>query len=183
MFRRLGIGLMLLCLPALHGAAVSAQPSVLEYDVKAVFLLNFSRYVTWPAARLTPPFRICVVDPNPFGRRLTAAVDGERWQGAPVEVLDIESLRDAQACHLLYVPSAATDHFIDAQKRYSVGGVLTVGETRDFLTQGGMVRLFLENNRVRFSVNQSAAESAGLQISSRLLRLARSVVSHPEKRR
>jgi len=54
--------------------------------------------------------------------------------------------------------------------------VLTVGEHEHFLDQGGIMRLFLENNRVRFSVNQQSADRAGLQISSRLLRLARAVI-------
>ncbi len=76
------------------------------------------------------------------------------------------------------MPDAAGDVLGD----HWTGGALptlTVGETSGFLTQGGMIRFFLENNRVRFSINQTIAESAGLQISSRLLRLARSV-SRPE---
>ena len=53
---------------------------------------------------------------------------------------------------------------------------LPTGRER-FLAQGGMIRLFLDSNRVRFSINQVAAETAQLQISSRLLRLAREVIA------
>jgi hypothetical protein len=54
--------------------------------------------------------------------------------------------------------------------------VLTVGEHEEFLTDGGMIRLFVEDNKVRFSINQKAADAAGILISSRLLRLARAVI-------
>ena len=166
----------LLALSPPFSTSVPAQPVGIEYDVKAAFLLNFSRYVTWPAERMKPPFRICLYGSNPFGRRLTDAVDGERWLDAPMEVHTLEFLGDGRSCHILYVPAAAGDVLGD-HWRGSAVPTLTVGEDERFLSQGGMIRFFLENNRVRFSINQSTAESAGLQISSRLLRLARSVVS------
>ena len=52
------------------------------------------------------------------------------------------------------------------------GPVLTVGETTQFLRDGGMVRFFVEDNNVRFQINQKNAEAAGLKISSQLLMLA-----------
>jgi hypothetical protein len=161
---------------------VSAQPSDLEYEVKAAFLLNFSRYVTWPAEKLAPPFRICVYGSNPFGRRLSEAVSGERWQDGPIEVREIQTLFEGRSCHILYIPEAAGDVLVD----HWAGGTLptlTVGEHERFVAQGGMIRLFLENNKVRFSVNLAAAETAQLHISSRLLRLAREVIGTAGRRR
>jgi YfiR/HmsC-like len=148
----------------------------LEYDVKAVFLLNFSRYITWPQERLTPPFRICVLEPDPFGRRLAAAIDGERWQDGKIEVREVPEVLSARNCHLLYVPRAAARAFAEDATELAGEPVLTVGETRNFLAHGGMIRFFLESNKVRFSINQANAESVRLQISSRLLRLAREVI-------
>jgi hypothetical protein len=51
--------------------------------------------------------------------------------------------------------------------------VLTVGESPDFLRQGGIINFVLEDGKVRFEINQDAATQADLRISSRLLRLAR----------
>jgi hypothetical protein len=175
MRRRLPLLVALLSFGPLLSTSAPTQNEGLEYDVKAAFLLNFSRYVTWPPDRLKPPFRICVYGSNPFGRRLTDAVRGERWQEQSIDVRVLETLAEGRACHILYVPAAAGDvlgdHWpVDAR------ATLTVGEHENFLTEGGMIRFFLEDNRVRFSINQMTAEAAGLQISSRLLRLARTVV-------
>jgi hypothetical protein len=54
--------------------------------------------------------------------------------------------------------------------------VLTVGEADRFLADGGLIRFFLEANRlVRFEVNLPAVERTPLKISSKLLRLAKVV--------
>lgn len=158
-----------------QSVAALARQGPLEYEVKAAFLLNFGRYVQWPS----PPsdrFYLCLLGANPFGTRLETIVAGETWHDKAIDIRRIQDLRDARSCHLLYVPASSTERFLAAGAG-SLRSVLTVGETRDFLLQGGMIHLFVEQHRVRFSINQAAAEASGLQISSRLLRLAREVVS------
>ena len=159
----------------LLAAEASAQAPTIEYDVKAAFLLNFSRFIEWPGAMRGRPFRLCTMEPDPFGSRLEAATAGETWEGRPIEVTRLTALRDAD-CHLLYVPAAAMNRFRANQNALTGQPVLLIGETRDFLAGGGMIRLFVEANRVRFSISQKACEAVGLRVSSRLLRLAREVV-------
>ncbi len=54
--------------------------------------------------------------------------------------------------------------------------VLTVGESVTFLQSGGMVNFVTEQGHVKFDVSRRTAEARGLKFSSRLLRLARSVM-------
>jgi hypothetical protein len=167
--------LSIVVLVALFAQQARAQAPTIEYDVKAAFLLNFSRFVEWPGGRRGQPFRLCALEPDPFGPRLEAAAAGETWEGRPIEIRRLTTVPDAE-CHLLYVPAPATARFLTSQKTLSGQPVLVVGESADFLSNGGMIRLFVESNRVRFSVNQKACEAVGLRVSSRLLRLAREVV-------
>jgi hypothetical protein len=161
---------------ALTGSVeVVAQAPTIEYDVKAAFLLNFARFVEWPATRRAQPFNLCTLLPDPFGARLEAATAGETWEGRAIAVRRLPSLRDAD-CHLLYVPGGAMDEFRSHRSVVVGQPVLLVGESADFIDAGGMIRLFLDEKYVRFAVNQDAATSAGLRVSSRLLRLARPVV-------
>ena len=179
--RRGPIPIVVLLLAVLAAPVASRQPS-LEYDVKAAFVLNFVRYVEWPASERTPPLRICVLQANPFGNRLEAVMNGEQWQGGAIDVRVVPDLRRGSDCHLVYVPAAATARFVGASAALGSRPVLTVGEHERFLDQGGMIRLFVEENRVRFSVNQRAADAAGLLVSSRLLRLARNVIGMTQGR-
>jgi len=159
-----------------------ARQATVEYEVKAAFVLNFSRYVEWPPPRQSPPLRICMFRENPFGDRLEAVVSGERWAGGAIELRLAQDEHTARECHLLYVPAAETERFLAMAPHLATTPVLTVGETRPFLDGGGMIQLFIDANRVRFSINQRSALQAGLQISSRLLRLARTVIGESTHR-
>jgi hypothetical protein len=55
-----------------------------------------------------------------------------------------------------------------------------VGESENFVQQGGMIGFFLEDNKVRFEINLDAAERARLKISARLLALAKTVIGGPK---
>ena len=154
----------------------AARQRPLEYDVKAAFVLNFVRYVEWPASHRTPPLRLCTLETNPFGTRLQTVVGGEQWEGAGIDVRVVADMRRSVDCHLLYVAEGVTDRFANGISALSGLPVLTVGEHDRFLERGGMIRLFVEDNKIRFSINQKAAETVGLLISSRLLRLARTVI-------
>lgn len=167
--------LSLVLLLGLVPDAAAGQPA-LEYDVKAAFILNFVRYIEWPPPERQPPLHICVLQHNPFGDRLTAVVAGEEWHGGAMQVRVVPDVGRGTDCHLLYVPAAAMPRFVAGSALLAGRPVLTVGEHERFLDEGGIMRLFVDDNRVRFSVNQQSADRAGLQISSRLLRLARSVI-------
>jgi hypothetical protein len=157
-------------------ASAAVQPTDLEYDVRAAFLLNFTRYVEWPASRKPAPFQMCVLGKSRFASRLEAAMKGEAWHEHSIVVRTVADLGDEPSCDLMYVPAAMTDHFLANQNTLETLPILTVGEDARFLTGDGIIRLFVQDNRVRFSINLRAAGLAGLTMSSRLLRLARELI-------
>jgi hypothetical protein len=73
---------------------------------------------------------------------------------------------------MLFVSSDRQKQSVELLQR-ARGPILTVGETVQFMREGGMVRFFVEDNRLRFSINQKAAEASGLKVSSKLLTLSR----------
>jgi hypothetical protein len=151
--------------------APAARP---EHHVKAAFLLNFTRFVEWStAADTSEPFHICIYGNDPFGSIIDEIVSEETVSGRKFSV-DRLSHNAPQGCQLLFVPGSEPDvPLILAQ---TGKGTLTVGEGDQFIRNGGMIALVIENRRVRFDVNLRAAQDAGLRISSRLLKVARWVV-------
>lgn len=160
---------------AMAGARADAQG--LEYQVKAAFLFNFTKFVEWPFDAFTAPgdpVTVCVVGDDPFGESLDAVVQGETANGRPLKVHRTRSFADLRTCHMLFVPrSERRQGTILASLRGA--GILTVGDGDGFLTDGGIIRFVLDQNRVRFEVNLAAAEGNRLRLSSKLLRLARRV--------
>jgi YfiR/HmsC-like len=161
---RLALVLALAASAVLHGQEVA-----LEYRVKAAFLFNFAKFVEWPAEADGGPLQICVAGRNVFGDALADTVRGENINGRPLAVRVI--LEPEPGCHIIFIPrGAASAAYLRAARGTPS---LTVGETRDFIAQGGIVNFTLDGTSVRFEIDPEAAERSGLRISSRLLRLAR----------
>jgi hypothetical protein len=161
----------LLVLAALPGAA-GAQVAAPEYDVKAAFLYNFTKFVEWPAAAFPDgTLRLCVLGEDPFGKTLQT-VAGEEVAGHKLIVLSAGKLSDPAGCQVLFISRSESARMPQILSSLRGVPVLTVGDTRGFLEQGGIINFTFEGSKVRFEINQESAERAGIKISSKLLRLA-----------
>jgi hypothetical protein len=150
----------------------------LEYQVKAAYLLNFTRYVEWPAqafAAPDSPVTICVLGIDPFGNVLDATTRGRTTQGRTVAVRRIRTIARTDECHLLFISRKTWRTQRDLPKKLRAPGLLTVGESEDFAQEGGVISFIIQNETVRFVVNAEARDQAGLRISSRMLSLAAAV--------
>ena len=162
----------------LRATILLAQPAApIEANVKAVFLFNFTKYVTWPAfgigERSPSDVRICVTANDEFFSLLKAAVEGEAVDGKPLVPVALEGLDDARTCQILYIGDSKTP---DAKAWLSVvrgAQVLTVGDGE--LNDETVIAFVRDDNRIRFDINRAAAARRGLNVSSKLLRLARQV--------
>lgn len=147
----------------------------LEYEVKAAFLLNFAKFVEWPAnafADSSAPLAICILGKDPFGRAIDDLVQGETVNGRKLVVRRIGQLPAQQACQILFTQEPGKD----ATKTLSaLRNVLTVGEGENFVHDGGIIGFVIEKRRVRFDISPSAANAAGLKLSSKLLSVARAI--------
>ncbi len=168
---------MLLVVAAASAGAGESQASR-EYAVKAAFLLNFAQFVEWPAeafATSESPLRIGILGDDPFAGVLDQTVAGETVRDRPIEV---ERARDPHAladCHLVFV-AGSEERRIDAViKALGDRPILTVGDMDDFARRGGVLNFLIDERKVRFAINPTAAKAGGLQINAKLLNLARLV--------
>lgn len=151
-------------LPAMTGA-----PPVSDVKVRAAFLLNVARFVQWPAPQ--GPLVIGVSGDTPLAAAVAVASTGRKIEGRTVSVRVINDGEPPDGCDLLYVGDADERETAALLARVQ-GPVLTVGLTMRFLRDGGIIRIFIEDDRLRFQVNRGRATASGLQISSQLLSLA-----------
>ncbi len=154
---------------------LAAQAS-LEYDVKAAFLLNFAKFVDWPPSAFAAPdspIAICILGKDPFGRGLDDLIQGELVNGRRLTIRRIDRAPSPQACQIIFTQVTGKE---SSEILTGLGpGVLTVGEGDAFLRGGGIIAFLIENRRVRFAIDQKAAEAADLKLSSKLLAVARLV--------
>jgi hypothetical protein len=152
-------------------APARAQIRAGEYQVKAAFLVNLAKFVQWPLDAPSGELVIGVIGDEFFSRALDQLVSGKNIQGRDVVVRRLRWDDDLDPCHIVFVASSEARHLPDILARTPQTGVLTVGESPDFLRDGGLVRFYLERNRMRVQIDGTRAADAGLKISSQLLSL------------
>lgn len=184
------IGTPLLFILLLCNRAGFAQPAPTEYQVKAAFIYNFTKFVNWPEAPedSNKSFCIGVLGNDPFGSLLDEAITGRTTSGRTVMIKRSNDPDTLLRCQLVFIARTKKDSDAPARpwstrelkailNQFQAHPILTVSDLDRFAEIGGIIHLRLQNDKVRFSINNQAATRAGLRISSKLLNLATIVSS------
>lgn len=146
-----------------------------EYELKAVFLLNFARFNTWPASALPPgdaPLVVGVLGIDPFGHDLEAAFQGEQVAGHSLQIRHFSRGDDYWNCHLLFISRSEAAHLTQIFSALRGKHVLTVSDIDEFIYKDGMIGMLLEQNRVKVQVNYDKTRSEELELSAKLLKMS-----------
>lgn len=169
------------CAPVL-AATASAAADLSEYQVKGAFLINFIRLIEWQgvASAGSRPMSLCVLGDSPIVPVLESLVAAP-VKGRQVVVRRIATVQNGMACDVLFISDARGNH-LDAVIRAVSPGVLTVSEIDTEEPVGAVINFVVENDRVAFDVNLTAASRARIEPTSRLLGVARAVDGHRRRR-
>jgi hypothetical protein len=181
---RCRVSSVFLILFLLHPFNLPAQQAkASEYAVKATYLYNFSRFVQWPADAATTKdnlFPICIFGEDPFGAVLDTILSGESIDGKAVVAKRVSKLQETLDCRVLYISASEDSRLKEVLAEVDKAGVLTVSDIPQFSQRGGMIQFVLAGNKVRFEVNLTNAQTAGLTLSSDLLKVAVAVRKSPQ---
>lgn len=162
------------------GQAVSAmaQTQAPESDLKAAIISNMLLFVEWPAgasANAAPSDQlvICYQEPSPVANALLR-LDGKTLKGKSLKVIQIGA-GSAAGCHALYLSPGNAAAMSKLLPVLVSSPVLLAGDSPEYTRNGVMLNLDLAAGRVVFDIDLPSAQKAGLQISSKALRLARQV--------
>jgi hypothetical protein len=172
MFKRFALLVMLMF--AWAGPLVAAPT---EYQLKAVFLLNFARYATWPEGVLPEDadIHICVVGRDPFGSHL-ASLESRQAQGHAVRIRYPESPEAARECEVVFVAASEQRRLNVILRELAGAPVLTVSDIEGFVEAGGAIGFVTQDDRVRFDINRDTLARDGIRLSAQLLKLARRLI-------
>ena len=155
------------------GRAQESPPT--EYQLKAAFLLNFAKFVEWPPAvfaEAASPFVLGILGENPFGDALERTIRDKTINNRPLLIKEFRSGAESTNCHILFISTSEKTRLPEILAGLRGASVLTVGETDRFNESGGIINFVRQGNKIRFQINEVAAKSAGLKLSSKLLSLA-----------
>lgn len=163
---------VLLCLSILLGklARNSYAQGLTDQQVKAAFVYNFLKLAELSKVSAGKSLSICLFG---FVNSVDILMVLRGKSVGTKSLVVIENPKSAtQVCDVAYFRAGASVGS-DRLSRFVGAGVLTVGEDPDFLERGGVVKFFLEENKVHFGINVANAENEGIRFSSKLLALAR----------
>jgi hypothetical protein len=168
--------LLVACLAA-FGAALPfpAAAESLADAVKAAFLYKFASFVDWPtplSGGAATSFDICVVGDDPLEGLLRRTVSGERIAGHPFALRHLDVATRDSGCEIMFIKGSAAQSLAQGLAVVEGSPVLTVTARAEGETPVGIINFVIRQNRVRFEIDQTAAERSGLRISSKLLSLA-----------
>jgi hypothetical protein len=179
-FRRaLGVIPGIFLLVTLFPNVAHAQKEVpLEYRLKATFLCNFTKFVTWPPETLAAedaPLKITIVGEDPFGSALDDLVSKAPAHQRPLVIERRNWSQDLRHCQVLFISRSEKRRLNAILSGLKGASVLTASEIEHFSDLGGMIGFVFDQDRVRFEINLEVAVQARLQLSSPLLMLATTV--------
>jgi hypothetical protein len=163
---------------SLAAQAASEPPLAAEHserEIESAMLYNFTKFVEWPGSALggdSVPVVVGVWGDDGLVPVLAAALRNKTIYGHPVVVRRLDSSADPRSCAVLFVGASDRKEIARIVQAVRRSPVLTIGEIVQFSRLGGVIAFFRDGNRIRFEINLDAADRAGLQVSSKLLRLA-----------
>jgi YfiR/HmsC-like len=172
----LAAGFLLFLPSSLASQTVRASAS----DIQAVFLFNFAQFVEWPAEAFSDakaPLVIGIMGDDPFGSILDETVRGETVRGRPFKIRRYRRVDDAKHCHILFISRSEAQRLEEILAAVKERPILTVTNSHDFDSQGGVIRFVVEQSRIKLSIDLEAAQATKLTFSSKLLRSASIVPS------
>jgi hypothetical protein len=160
-----------------RGQAAPTSPDDLEYEVKAEFIKRFTDFVEWPSeafASDSAAFQLCTLGEGPLRARLAANLGNGRVKGGRrVAVRALKSATEAGGCHILYIAPSERAEAGRIVRDLGRAPILTIGDTAGLGKMGVLINMFVEGAHIRFAINAAASKAIGLNVSVKLLVLAR----------
>jgi hypothetical protein len=166
--------------PGTGPGVLAAPESVREYELKAAYVYNFAKFTRWPGAGesgVPSPIVIGVLGNERVAEAIAALTRGRTVSGSAIEVKAFGANDIPATLHIVYIGESQDGSLPRLAPVLFQPGRLTIGETEAFTQHGGIIRLFVEADRLRFEIDNAHAQKAGLTLSSQLLMLARKVTN------
>jgi hypothetical protein len=156
--------------------SVNAQ-NFTEYEVKAAYIFNFSKFIKWPPSSFdnqASPYVLGIYGDDPFGNIIKKIIGNRKSNGRNWVVKYYSRPDQIKQCHILFISDVQPSELRKIFEHTSKMPILTVGdEIKDFCQQGGEINFTPKNSNKRFEINNKEANKAGLSISSKLLMLSK----------
>jgi len=155
-------------------------PYLQKFDPQAkersYYLYNFTKNFEWPNKEGN--FIITVIGENQgLVAELTNLAKTRMVGSQKIEIQNHPSIKEAEKANVIFITPDKSHFLADAIAKFKGKGTLIVTEKPGLIKVGAAINFIIEDSKTKFELNKSAATKAGLNISSSLEKMAKSVIN------
>ena len=146
-------------------------PEIDEYQVKAMFIINFAKYVDWSSNDNESALKIGIVGESKITEALDRIAEYKKGNAKPLQILQLDPEKPVH-CNIVFVARSESRRVQQLAKEFSGKGVLLISEDNNASSRAAGINLIKSDNKIKFEINQSSIKLAGLRLSGQLQQLA-----------
>jgi hypothetical protein len=157
-------------------SSLNCEAQYNENIVKAAYIERITRFVEWPLKDSLQPhnqFVVGVYNENEFFNTLSEVFKDKPIKGHLVKIIPVKNPAEMKACDLCYISEKARSMIKDFISAANASGVLLISETNGFCKAGVHINFYLEDEKLKFEINEKSLGSAGLKVSYLLMQNTR----------
>lgn len=174
---------IILTLLSVFGSLSIKAQQFTDYEIKAAYIFNFTKFVKWPDKAFdndNSPYVLGIYGNDPFGEIIKKIIGNRKTHGRKWVVKYYSKPEQIQQCHILFITNIQHSELKRIVGHVKRKPILTVGDEIDlFCEQGGIINFAKKNTAKRFEINNTAAFNSEISISSKLLMLSK-IISNDE---
>ena len=133
---------------------------------KALLVYKVSEYVLWPTDQ---EYRtIGLYKDASIYRELTQFADSRTG----IKIVHLDKPEDVSKCDIIFVCEGHKNEINNFVKNIEDQSILVISETKDHYTNGADLVFFIEDDKLRFAVNDTKISGKGMSASRKLTALA-----------
>jgi hypothetical protein len=149
-----------------------------QYDenvIKAAYIERITRFVDWPdkSSLSDSSFIIGVYGDNDFYSTLIRVFKDKPIKDLLVKVISIKTPEQVSTCNLCYISKRADPILKKFVNAANSSGVLLISESTEFGNEGVHINFYLDDEKLKFEINERSINSAGFKVSYLLMQNTR----------
>lgn len=142
-----------------------------EYDVKAVFLYNFSKFIQWNDDE-NESFKIGIIGESNIIFPLKEIAGKRTVNNRKIEIIQYKKVSEIKDCNILFIADSIYKQINEILKNIKNPDVLVVAESEGAAKKGAAINFIKTEGKVKFEMNKTSIHNSNLIFSSQLLKLA-----------
>ncbi len=149
-----------------------------EYEVKAAFIYNFTKYIDWEDESMlnSSTFVIAVYKESPLEKELLKLLNAKKVKNKKIEILQIFDPSEIPKAHIVFLPEKTiSKDFKRFLQNENLKSSLIISEKQGRLELGSGINFVTISKNIKFEINLNSTKKNKLKVSSQLLKLAEKI--------